>query len=971
MGPAAIRSVVFWTSLLLALCILDSKYAGLPEAPRTSKPVQTFTLRISPLLEAEASQGDARHSAGPFSWTTRLFQEEEQQVDGRPMLSGFRPIGHAQGTLAEGQRGVAEMRLSQGRYWAITRAAGAIRVAERIVIDADLLIEPILRPESKLRVRVLVEEKETLTPLSGATVLVGDPETLNFGAQTDAEGRAEIDALPSGPQLVRIFAPGYEPYEAMAERELLVRLRPVSTLRVSVVDEGKPVPGARVLIAGVQLWPARSTTTDPRGFVDITGLKPGRYSLYAEKGSRVSEPQKEAEVQGESGVVLLELSLRPGRTLRLLVQSEEDEEPIVGARITWSSAGLGQFSRHATTGPQGVAQIGPLNENGGSLHVRAQGFVGRMVPVEAAQDALGPQVIGLVRAGVVEGRVVDPEGFPVSGASVEIAGTDAFGMPVSVTFQSEEITDAHFDWALRSENTLIPAGELGVMLGPVPPIPLGDVVLGGGRSLTTGERGYFRAEGVPPGELVVLVRHPDYMDGRSEVLLLTPGGQKKTQVTLGRGERLRGRVLDAAGFPVQHARVQVSARKFDRRVTTATDGTFELPAAPHEVRVSVSLIEQPLRTIFSREVEATERKEEIQIELPESRKPAQVRVVDESDEGIALAQVSLISLEPEIPFKQTRFTSDDGSVEFLEAQELRVRLVVSAPGFVERSLSQTLTEDTRLELAKSVPTFGKITAVRGRLPASGAEVVFKAAGLLRRTRSDELGEYHFTGLPPGKGELSASHPEYGTGRARVSVKDPQDGREAELPALDLSPPLEIEGRVEDGAGRPINGALIARARISPYLSSTSSVETLGVSDENGEFKIAVERGNQLHLYAAKPAQAFGWSEMIRPNERDSIEGVVILVDQEDKCEPDVMGTLLAAFSEAPAPRVYAVAEGSSAARGGLRVDDELIEIDGRLPQDIQDARDLLSGLPGTDLRLLVRRAGSLLELVVSREGFLR
>ena len=91
------------------------------------------------------------------------------------------------------------------------------------------------------------------------------------------------------------------------------------------------------------------------------------------------------------------------------------------------------------------------------------------------------QVISLERSGTVEGRVVDEEGFPIAGATIEVAGTDIFKMPVSVNYRSDEIADAHFDWSADVANILIPAGELGVMLGPVPPIPLADVAPAEGR----------------------------------------------------------------------------------------------------------------------------------------------------------------------------------------------------------------------------------------------------------------------------------------------------------------------------------------------------------------------------------------------------------------------------------------------------------------------------------------------------------
>src|SRR5690606_12543572 len=224
-----------------------------------------------------------------------------------------------------------------------------------------------------------------------------------------------------GPLRVRIYAPGYEPYEGMAEGSLLVRLRPASTLRVTVTDGGVVVPGARVFIAGVQLWPARAVVTGRFGRIDVAGLKPGRYALYAEKGNKVSPVKADVEVLTRAGVVDVELAIAVGHYASARVIARESEKPVGGARVTWSSAGLGQFSRHRATDADGVVRIGPLSETGGVFTVRASGYVARLVPVELPKERDGQelQVIRLERSGTIEGRVVDADGFPVSGATVE------------------------------------------------------------------------------------------------------------------------------------------------------------------------------------------------------------------------------------------------------------------------------------------------------------------------------------------------------------------------------------------------------------------------------------------------------------------------------------------------------------------------------------------------------------------------
>lgn len=56
---------------------------------------------------------------------------------------------------------------------------------------------------------------------------------------------------------------------------------------------------------------------------------------------------------------------------------------------------------------------------------------------------------------------------------------------------------------------------------------------------------------------------------------------------------------------------------------------------------------------------------------------------------------------------------------------------------------------------------------------------------------------------------------------------------------------------------------------------------------------------------------------------------------------------------------------------GLEPDDVLLEIDGVTVEDEEQARQLLSGVPSSDVRVVVGRAGSRREMVVAREPFLR
>jgi hypothetical protein len=242
----------------------------------------------------------------------------------------------------------------------------------------------------------------------------------------------------------------------------------------------------------------------------------------------------------------------------------------------------------------------------------------------------------------------------------------------------------------------------------------------------------------------------------------------------------------------------------------------------------------------------------------------------------------------------------------------------------------------------------------------------------RTVITDDVGSYRLTGLPPGVGELTAKHAEYGTARMKVRLKYDPTRDELELPDLIVSPMVEVSGTVVASGGGALPGALISGERIAPYLPAGAAGTVLATADENGEFTVKVGRDEPLYLYAAVPGRAYGFSDGVQVGDLDRVSDVKIIVDRKDKLPPNEQGTVLVALEQsASGLLVYAVAEGSQAARTGLRVDDVIVEIDDVSPRGVKDARELLSGLPGSDLRVVIDRRGSQLELLTSREAFLR
>ncbi|HSC86424.1 MAG TPA: carboxypeptidase regulatory-like domain-containing protein, partial [Polyangiaceae bacterium] len=866
---------------------------------------------------------------------------------------------------------------ASGAGWLLVRSPGRARLARALQLapgrDTRLKLELEAGRPFVVEVRARGEDGE-LVPLAGATVLVGPADAPLWGVKTDAEGRATIADAPTGRLRVQVLARGYEPYVAESEADLLVRLRPVMGLRVRVLDEGQPRPRAQVRVSGLGLWPPRVVETGADGSVDIQGLAAGNYVLGAEAGDRVTLEDTAVELLGERGQREVTLVLGPGRFVEVRVEDER-ATPIVAAQLTFSGDGMGEHARRAQTNVAGRARLGPLASLEGFVQAAAPGYVERVVPSSQAE-----LVIVLERAGIVSGRVVDEKGMPIAGAEVDVVGTDNHGMPIFVRRRSDEVQSSHFAWALESERRLVPAGELGVMLGPVPPIPFeprgvagtvgaGSVAVSGG--FPTDDRGRFQVVDVPPGQIVVLGRHPDYLDAKSRTVTLAPAGRVEVEIVLGRGAPLRGRVLDHRDFPVGDARVTLSARGYERQVVVAEDGSFELGAAPRELSIRVTRASQPLRSLLAEQLRERDPAAELVLRLPAPRESSRVRVVDERGDGVGLAQIRVVSRDPRSPLEETRFSSDHGDVEFPDSRGLPVRVEVEASGYVERVNELVLGAEQTIRLARALRVNGRVTTARGRLPAAGAEIVLAVEGVERRTVASETGEYRFVSVPPGRASLRAHHAEHGRASTTVMVSAGVAGRDGTLPDLDLVPAVEVRGRVVDERGFPVAGAWVSGQPASVYVSRSMGYDEATRSDASGEFVLELDLQDELELFGAVPAVAGGYERLTRSG-RDRIDGVTLKLEEPDLAPADELGTVLVSLLEAEGRiEVSAVARVPLGSKAELRIGDRLVEVEGVAPRSVTEARELLSGEPGSAVELVVERGSKRVELRARREAFLR
>lgn len=898
-------------------------------------------------------------------------------------------------TAASGSATVT--RVPRGAIWVLGEADGFARASSQLVVEGGTRdVELRLEPAHSLELRVTDEQH---TPLASATVLVTGSDLLPFGALTDARGVATLTRLGSAPYSVKASAPGYESVtRSDVSKTVELVLRRLGSISVHVKQsDGSPAAFASVEIGGATLWPARRTTADAKGDSRISGLLAGSYDLRASKEGQVSRVLVGVTLErGEARELTLELE--PGRFVTALVTDDESPNPrlVPNADVVLAEEGLSTFPLRGRTGTDGKVTLGPISNGPATLSARAPDFVGSsMVAVPDAGSE--PVHLTLPRGGSLRGEVVDARGFPVDGASIEVIGSDAAGLPIAETPQLLRFRRSHFSWALSGPPPLVSAGELGVMPGPIPPIPgrnsglaaaaidSAATPLDGGEDLTpwtTDTSGRFVASPVTPGRVMALVRHPDFVEAVSAPVTLGPGAEASVKVTLLRGGSLEGRVKDVRDQPVEGAEVEVLAEHgtFERATVTASDGSFAFSALPTDVVVSVRRAENPTRVAKRVSLHiAEEKRETLEIVLPAPREALAITVQDDRDEPLELAEVNVLSLDPTSPLRSTAFTDARGLVELPDARGLPLRVSLQAPGFSRRIVQLDASSEAKLtfKLARGAQVQGRVTALRGRRSVSGALVTASFQGSRKTATTDADGQYRIADVPLGPVKLQVSHPDFADAELSASVEDPgRRDRAFELPSIDLEEGGGVEGEVLDERGDPAAGARVAVGHAPSYLPTGALPRGVAVTDAHGAFSLSGLSAGLVSLEAYLPDRGRGSTQVeVRGGRTRSGLRITLraLSAEPDAFAPGGVAVTLGERGASPGLEIVivSVAPGSEAERAGLLPGDVVLGIDGEKPSSMHDARARLGGPLQSDVIVSVARASSVEKLPVLREAVRR
>lgn len=907
---------------------------------------------------------------------------------------------HSAGEAITDQTGRATLKdLPQAEHWIVAEAEGRARASRMVVVVAGARrLDLELGPEHSLDVLVKDEQGEAL---SSAELEVRGPDPFPVGARTGADGRAHVGRLGAGPYTVVARAVGFEEVtkrRAPAEELCVITLGKQGALLVEVtLEDGTPAPSARVLIASPSSLgsAARVTETDREGKVRISGLERGSYALRAVSGTRVSAIDL-GVVLGKGEQKPIHLTLAEGRMISAHVVDGATDDDVRDARVSLVEGGLSPFPLDGVTDKKGRVTLGPISRGAATLAARAEGFVPKAALALDEETAASEVRVPLSRGGTIVGKIRDGRGYSVDGATVRVIGTDLDGMPIEEDPSRWAFREAHFAAQLRGPTPLIPAGELGVMPGAVPPIPHAESMPAAGLSWSnaapapaaaepwvSSHDGTYRATPVTPGRVRVVVQHPQYVEAMSDTVLLESSKELVVDVVLKRGGMLEGRVVDSRTRPVPNAHVTALATNgsLERSARTGTDGSFAFAALPDAITILVARDEDPTSIVARVEATIPEAgKKSIEITLPEPRPALPVKVIDKRRDGVEQAQVSAVSLEASAALRVTSFTDARGRAELVGAKGLALRVEVRAPGHAAKVIDVSAdASELVVELAPAESITGEVIG-RRRDAIVNAEVTLQTEAGVRHGRTDKDGIFVIADVPKGPALLRVRAAGRAPDARNVLVEEREGRRPTDLGRIELAEEGIVEGTVVDGRGDPIPGVRVAKDAVPTYLPVGAAVPGMAVTDGRGRFKLGELAQGILTLeaYAADVGRARRADVNVSSGRTTSDVKIVIQRSAAEAMkEPMATGGVAVTLGEtvpgltAAEVIIVAVVPGSEAERGGLAVNDIVLEVGGVAVEDVVAARRRLSGPVHDDVLVKVRRGERVIVLRVAREAVRR
>ncbi len=503
------------------------------------------------------------------------------------------------------------------------------------VIDVDPRRATIVvvRVGSEHRLRGEVVDLEG-APVAGARVDVvaaladRDPDRFHVKvelpcvATTDADGRFEIDRLAESFVSLKVSHERFDPVPldgASTDTQIRIELSGCGWL-VGRLGGGAPTEGVLFLENGTEV------PVDCRdgGFSTRAVPAPAQSGWLSFPGFAMVAIEWAHRV-GPIDVGSIELSPLAEMTVRV---EDEAGSSIARARVEVAQQRIAKRWKSVSDGftnDEGLAVVRAPST--GAVYVRASGY--GFVPSSVSFDGETveqPIVLSLAPAGSVNGRVVRADGTAVFGAKVSGQYPSVRdGRTVQQFVECYTGARGHFAldgleapsaFRLKVVATGLPGASAPVELSSAGQlVDVGDIVLEGGRSVRgvvqdssgavvadvlakmwgqssgvsqwtrSDASGQFHFESVTEDTHWLTLSHRQYLDGVMQQVEVAGADVEGLVVVMQKGKAYDGVIVDAAGAPIEGARILVNAQgmiidEVAARARTDVDGRFQLDRAP-------------------------------------------------------------------------------------------------------------------------------------------------------------------------------------------------------------------------------------------------------------------------------------------------------------------------------------------------------------------------------------------------------
>jgi uncharacterized GH25 family protein len=435
---------------------------------------------------------------------------------------------------------------------------------------------------------------------------------------TGADGIVQFKGVSPGWAQVIATKTGFAPGDGVAvvgtggiTVQLEIVMRGGATVSGKVVDEaGKPIANARVVPRDAgRFWQPvdvlhDAVVTSADGTFAFPALAAGSYRFGAFHDMLAPGDSATYTIDGTTPTTGVEIVLKAGGVIRGIVR-DTSKQPVphasvrVGPGIVDGNmmAGFGGNTRQVTADEDGTFEIRALSRTKLRLRAESETATSKIVDVDLSKQAEQSKVeLILDVTGMIAGVVVDAANDPVPEVQVsafpdmfkgaELENMAMSGFSTATTdgggrFTIRGLADGDYRvWAYRSQAGANPWSQQGTPAKPgdldlriVLPKPggiKGKIVLAGGgppklatvsigwAAQTPAVGGAFSIDDVQPGDHDVTFRGPEFAELIKPDVKVEPG--KVTDIgtiTVKRGRRLAGRVVDKNGAPVANARVKV------------------------------------------------------------------------------------------------------------------------------------------------------------------------------------------------------------------------------------------------------------------------------------------------------------------------------------------------------------------------------------------------------------------------------